>query len=309
MSEARIGIRLQSLCAALVLGALAGCGGRVQETPPNVNISESLEEDFDQARLTGTLVFVSDRSGMQKIWSLRAGDKNACRLTRDGNSDSWPRFSPSGGQILYTTLRDTGPEIWRMSRDGSSPIFVTKGERASWSPDGASIAFFRNNHLYLRELAAATERRTAANDWPSSVPPAWSPDGRSLVLSTRQADGNNRAFLVNLRDNQITPLKSDEPCSVLQWSRDGKTLLCQDDEGHIARTDPDGKNWLQLTAGADLQQHARYAPDGARIVFCRASDPDGPWQICLKDIASADLDFVRLTRHGSNLQPDWSAAD
>ena len=67
----------------------------------------------------------------------------------------------------------------------------------------------------------------------------------------------------------------------------------------------DGKDWEQVTFGADLQHDARYSPDGSMIVFCRAPSSEGPWQICVSRLGGDDMDFVALTAEGSNLSPDW----
>src|SRR5713101_3880833 len=59
---------------------------------------------IDLASLKGTIVFVSDRSGSLKIWSMHASGKNAKQLTKSEGADADPRLSPDGKQILYTTL-------------------------------------------------------------------------------------------------------------------------------------------------------------------------------------------------------------
>ena len=45
------------------------------------------------------------------------------------------------------------------------------------------------------------------------------------------------------------------------------------------------------------------------IVFCRAATEDGPWQLCVADLESDDLDFVQITTEGSNRLPDWHAEE
>src|SRR5262249_51553302 len=100
---------------------------------------------IDLARLKGTIVFVRDRSGTMKIWTMHASGKGARQLTRGPEPDADPRFAPDGKQILYTTLRGGFPEVWLMNRDGSSPRFITKGSQAGWAPDGKSIVFIQDN--------------------------------------------------------------------------------------------------------------------------------------------------------------------
>ena len=81
--------------------------------------------------------------------------------------------------------------------------------------------------------------------------------------------------------------------------------MCQTTRGHIHQVGVDGKGWDQLTFGGDVQHDGRYSPDGTMILFCRAPNSEGPWQICVKRLDGADDEFVPLTRAGSNLLPDW----
>jgi formylglycine-generating enzyme required for sulfatase activity len=266
------------------------------------------QSGIDVPKLKGTIVFVSDRSGTLKIWSMHASSKNPRQLTRDANPDADPRFSPDGKQILYTTLRGGFPEVWLMNRDGSAARFVTKGGQGNWSPNGGSIAFIRDNQTFVRDLGTGTERRVTPEKWERCGVPAWNPDGKELAVASRHL-GNIGIFLLDVTGKELGQLKAEEACCTPQWSKDGSKLLCQTVQGHICQVDRDGKNWEQLTSGADVQHDARYSPDGSMILFCRAPTPEGPWQLCVKKLDSDDTDFVQLTREGSNLLPDWHAVE
>ena len=37
--------------------------------------------------------------------------------------------------------------------------------------------------------------------------------------------------------------------------------------------------------------------------------PEGPWQICVKKLDGEEMDFVQMTKEGSNLLPDWHASE
>jgi formylglycine-generating enzyme required for sulfatase activity len=259
---------------------------------------------IDQAKLKGTIVFVSDRGGVLKIWTMLASGKGAKQLTTGTDPDADPRFSPDGKQILYTTLRDGFPEIWMMNRDGSVPRLVTKGSQASWAPDGQSILFIQDNQTYVRELASGQEKRVTPKEWERCGVPAFSPDGRRFAVASRHL-GNIGIFILSLDGKESFPLPTEEACCTPQWSRDGKKILCQTVQGHIHQVGADGKNWEQMTFGADVQHDARYSPDGTMILFCRAPAPEGPWQICVKRQDGDDEEFVQITREGSNSLPDW----
>jgi formylglycine-generating enzyme required for sulfatase activity/Tol biopolymer transport system component len=259
---------------------------------------------LDVSQLKGTIVFVSDRSGSLKIWSMRASGKGAKQLTKSEGADADPRFSPDGKRILYTTLRGGFPEVWQMNRDGSRPKFVTKGSQGSWAPSGRSIVFINDNQTYVRDLDSGKERLLTPKSWERCGVPAFSPDGQSVAVASRHL-GSIGIFLLRLDGKEPIALKTEEACCTPCWSKDGTRILCQTVQGHIHEVGIDGKGWDQLTFGADVQHDARYSPDGRMILFCRAPSPEGPWQICVQRIDGGEDEFVALTKEGSNLLPDW----
>jgi formylglycine-generating enzyme required for sulfatase activity len=257
------------------------------------------------SKLTGKILFVSDRGGMLKIWKMDASGKNAKQLNKDDHPEADPRFSPDGKRILYTSLRDGFPEVWTMKRDGSDPKFVTKGSQANWSPDGKAIVFIQDNQAFHRDLTSGKEHRVTPDKWERCGVPAFSPDGKHIAVASRHLESIG-IFLVSADGKENQQLKTEEACCTPVWSKDGKRLLCQTVQGHIYQVDADGKNWEQVTFGADMQHDPRYSPDGSMILFCRAPSAEGPWQICVKKLDSEDdADFVAITKDGSNLQPDW----
>jgi formylglycine-generating enzyme required for sulfatase activity len=264
---------------------------------------EPMPGKIDLVALKGTIVFVSDRSGSLKIWKMHASGKGAVQVTRSDGPDADPRFSPDGKHILYTTLRGGFPEVWQMTRDGSAAHFVTKGSQGSWAPDGKSIIFIQDNQAFVRDLHSGTEKRVTPREWERCGVPAFSPDGRHVAVASRHL-GEIGIFVLSLDGKENSRLPAAEPCCTPQWSRDGKQVLCQTVQGHICHVGVNGKNWEQVTFGADVQHDACYSPDGTMILFCRAPATEGPWQLCVKTL-NDDEEFVQITREGSNLQPDW----
>jgi formylglycine-generating enzyme required for sulfatase activity len=274
--------------------------------PKRDNKAPAFTAKIDPARLKGTIVFVSNRSGTLKIWTIQANGKDLKQLTKDQNPDADPRFAPDGKRIMYTSLRGGFPEIWLMNRDGSDRRMVSKGSQGSWSPDGKAILFIRDNQAYIRELDSGKEKRVTPDGWERCGVPAWSPDGKRFAVASRHL-GDIGIFVLGLDGKELSQLKAQEPCCTPEWSRDGKRMLCQTVQGHIHQVNLDGSDWEQLTFGADVQHDARYSPDGSMILFCRAPTPEGPWQICVKTIDGDDADFLQITKEGSNLLPDWHA--
>jgi sulfatase modifying factor 1 len=259
---------------------------------------------MDPSRLKGTVVFVSNRGGTLKIWSMRANGSDQKPLTRGTEPDADPRFSTDGKRILYTALHGGFPEVWVMNRDGSAAQKVTSGCQSDWSPDGRWIAFIRDNQAMIRELASGRESRVTPEAWERCGVPAWRPDGKQLAVASRHT-GTIGIYLLSLDGKEHAPLTTEEAACTPRWSRDGQRLLCQTVKGHVHQVGANGRNWEQVTFGADLQHDARYSPDGSMIIFCRAPSAEGPWKICVRRLGDDEMDYIPLTTEGSNLQPDW----
>jgi Tol biopolymer transport system component len=262
-------------------------------------------EGIERNSLKGTIVFVSDRSGDLDIWSMRADGTNLKQLTNDIHPDADPRFSPDGARILYTSLRNGFPQMWMMKRDGTDARRVAEGCQGDWSPDGTSIIFIRDNQVYVRNLASGAEKRVTPETWQRCGVPDWSPDGKRFALASRHL-GNIGIFILSFDGKENYPLKAPEPICTPRWSSDGKKLLGQTTKGHVHEVGIDGSDWTQITFGGDIQHDGGYSPDGSLIIFSRAPDAQGPWQMYVKKPESGDSDSLRITDTGSNNLPDWN---
>jgi formylglycine-generating enzyme required for sulfatase activity/WD40 repeat protein len=260
--------------------------------------------ELNISQIKGTVIFVSDRGGTLNIFSMRADGSGQKPLTSGNEPHADPRFSPDGKNILYTVLHGGFPEVWLMDRDGGGQRKVTPGCQADWSPDGRQIAFIRDNRVWIREISSGRERRVTPETWQRCGVPDWSPDGKRLAVASRHT-GAIGIYLVSIDGKENAPLATEEESCTPCWSPDGRRLLCQTVKGHVHQLGADGRNWEQVTGGADVQHDARYSPDGSKIVFCRAPSADGPWQICVSRLGDDEMDFLPLTTEGSNSQPDW----
>ena len=264
----------------------------------------TLDGKIDPNRLRGTIVFVNDRGGSLDIWKMNAMGQGLKQLTNDDHADADPRFSPSGGRIMYTSLRDGFPHVWMMNADGSNPQHVAEGSQAAWSPDGKSIVFIRDDQAYIRELASGDERHVTPEKWRRCGVPTWSPDGKQVAVASRHLERIG-IFLLRTDGTKHQQLKTEDACCTPQWSPDGGQIVFQTDKGHIHLFYTEDGTEEQVTFGADIQHDARFSPDGSMIVFCRAPNEDGPWQIWITDLESDDLDSIQITNQGSNRLPDW----
>lgn len=157
--------------------------------------------------------------------------------------------------------------------NGSAPTTRTVGTGApyyySWSPDGQSMAWQRNNQSVDLYDAANDEFISTLSQQAGAFPaPAWSPtDGRVLFGALNQS-ARSTDLSIALNDD-VTVLKSDiEGALAFSWSPDGRFVA------YRTLTRSEGAGPLILLDAATGQETARsrtgvvaffWSPDGNRI--------------------------------------------
>ncbi|MGH7738267.1 MAG: S41 family peptidase [Candidatus Tyrphobacter sp.] len=91
------------------------------------------------------IVFVCE----DDLWSAALGGGAAARLTVSFGSCTFPRISPDGSWIAFTSTDEGHPELYVMPAEGGQPrrltfLGSTVAWTAGWSEDGRSILFIAN---------------------------------------------------------------------------------------------------------------------------------------------------------------------
>jgi dipeptidyl aminopeptidase/acylaminoacyl peptidase len=224
-----------------------------------------------------------------------------------------PRLSPDGSQVLYTQSEPDWKgnrrvtHIWRVNRDGTNSLQLTRGERGEssprWSPDGRTIALLTRrdadeaNQIYLLSNAGGEARRLTKHE--TGVRNiTWSPDGaliyfiaadpKSAELKEREkAKDDVYAFDENYQQDHLWKVRvatgaeervtsGDFSIAGYSLSSDGariahhrtpNPLFGYADRGEVWVMDASGANALQLTKNTVSEGGAKLSPDNARVLF------------------------------------------
>jgi TolB protein len=219
--------------------------------PANEPAEGETDGTFDWSPDGTSIVFTSDRDdGNPEIYVMDADGSDQARLTNTPDfAESYPRWSPDGGQIAFVKSGPYGPDtttrIFVMNDDGSNVRRLTRGDATerdpAWSPDGQRIAYLSGG-INIIDADGSNERAVVDADH-SYYSPTWSPDGSRIAYSS-------------YRDS----MKEDDPGMYQQ----------------IFVVDPDGSDLIHIPEGAngdDYYAGPSWAPDSRQIVFSSDEDP------------------------------------
>ena len=224
------------------------------------------------------------------VWLAPLDGGRAWRLTDEGAPVGYPRFSPDGDHIAYTSRTSGGPEVWVISTEGdTAPRRLTYWGRPStkvvgWLPDGRIVAttsygapIARDAQLWAIALDGTTELLPLGRSGEVAIHPS----GTTVVATPWRRD-------------QASWKHYQGGTAVKLWLSREDVPLDAPAETHAARS------WEPLLDEI-LASKLRIAWYGDRLLF--ASDTPGPGS-ALTDRASANLwsvaaDGSDLRRHTS----------
>src|SRR5689334_7613135 len=145
---------------------------------------------------------VKAKTGNQ-IYAMDFDGANAYAVSRNSSTNMFPAWSPSGGQIAYTSYMRNNPDLYVGPAGGGRPKQLSKhrgmNTGASWSPDGSKIALTLSKDgspdIYIISASDGSVIRRLTNDKAIDTSPAWSPDG-SQIAFVSDRNGGPQIFVV-----------------------------------------------------------------------------------------------------------------
>lgn len=201
----------------------------------------------------------------------------ACDGSDPFQPDSFEAPTDAPEQAPAVPLPFPAGVIVLLDADGSNPTALTEGARPAWSPDGQTVAFHRDGHVYRIDRDGSGEIALAEGRHP-----AWSPAGDRIVfvddgkLRVMNADGSGVPTLVrpDFRDDYVdSELGLGKPA----WSPDGERISFERtiDFGlgpfvQIYIMNPDGSDPRRLTptrGGQSAESDPAWSSDGSEVGF------------------------------------------
>lgn len=281
--------------------------------------SEKIEtEPEEEATPKGKIVFSSYRGEDSSVMGIHILDIESGEFTELDTGfpiNLFPKWSPDGSRILFST--PVGWFMYILEADGSgmSQLTTFRSNNGDWSPDGSQVVL-QSDHdnepedtpdLYI--IDANGESLVEILDEPefADYGPRWSPDGdQILFISTRS--GMAQMYVLNLEDLSLTQLmQTDEDVIGAAWSPDGRRIVYSMGANttydiYVVDID-DVLIYDQLTNDGMSNIYPAWSPDSNFIVYCsdRSGSPD-LW------IMKADgSDQIQLTNDTvGDLFPDWT---
>jgi TolB protein len=268
--------------------------------------------DRDGERMTGTV----EKRDVKEIYIADYDGENQRRVTIGRTLNVFPRWSPNGRSIAYTSYRRGAPNIFISNIYEGTMEEVTKGNNENWlpawSPDGSRICFASpregkgHTNLYIVNRDGSGLRKLT--DHPSiNTSPTWSPSGTQIAFTSDRtgapqiyvvsADGVGQAQRLTTSEIYADkPTWSPAPYNEISFT--AKTGPGND----IKVIDMATRQVKQLTFGEGTNESPAFAPNGRHIAF--TSTRSGKKQVFT--ITRDGRDLRQMTKAGNNEQPDWS---
>ena len=175
------------------------------------------------------------------------------------------------------------PEGQQFSRLGHQSVAV--------SPDGTQIVYVANGRLYVRAMSALEASEIPGTD-SGAEHPAFSPDGQSVVFSSRRDSTLKRIALTGGAPVTICPAGA---VLGLSWARDGSIFFAQEQGARgVLRVSAEGGTPAVVAEvkGREQAHGPQLLPDGDHVLFTLATGSGAArWdtaQIVAQSIASGE---------------------
>ena len=276
-----------------ILGVEAVVIGKVTQTGANAySVQFQLFDVFRREQLVGYRMPAS-RDTMRRV-AHRAADMIYEKLTGIpgvfGTKVAYVTAQIRNNDRWYTlVVSDADGENENTIMESADPIMSP-----AWSPDSRRLAYvsFENDisTIYVQTLRTGNRIKVSSRPGINGAP-AFSPDGRKLVLTLGGVDGNLDIHVLDLASRQVTRLTTNRSIDTEgTWAPDGRSIYFTSDRSggpQVYRVRSDGGSPERVTFEGNYNARPRLSPDGSKLALVHLDR--GNYRIAVLDLDSRDL--------------------
>mgnify|MGYP002377669906 CR=1 FL=1 len=158
----------------------------------------------EQGFFGSKIAFVAKKKGASTVMAVDFDGANPYAVSRNTSTNMLPAWSPSGGQIAYTSYMRNNPDLYIAPAGGGRPKRLSShrgmNTGASFSPDGSKLAVTLskdgNPEIYVISASDGKILTRITNNKAIDTGPAWSPDG-SQIAFVSDREGGPQIFVVS----------------------------------------------------------------------------------------------------------------
>ncbi|MFC1570028.1 DPP IV N-terminal domain-containing protein [bacterium] len=255
-----------------------------------------------------------------KMISPEGGSKTTLFTAQEGESLSWPSWSPDGTHIVFTHKQNETSRIAIFSFSTHDTVLITSdtfsAHSPAWSPLGDYIAFCKNQQEIALITVDGSELVYLENQFNANqFKPSWSPDASCLVISIP-----NEHYIVSLINDtsfraNMSNYGGNKKISTIvypQWLPDGKAFVGAIRNGNSQNIHVVDLETGQLAAetkpyGDNRDSHPTWFSNQDALIFQRERKNANAdlIQLALIDQRLSDLDIERA--NDPAISPDDSS--
>lgn len=213
----------------------------------------------------------------KELYVIGLDGKELRQLTSNRSFNLFPRWTPDGKRIAYTSYRTGVPQIHMLDlANGTDRILVRYGNSkspGSFSPDGrflfATLSVDGDSDIYRVPMGGGAPE-PVERGWGIEVSPSVSPDGERIAFVSDRS-GSPQVYVKRLGSGPVLRVSRAGSYSTSpSWSPAGDRIAFTSLSGGkyaIYTVRPDGSDQREIVSGAGDCIDPSFSPDGRYLVY------------------------------------------
>lgn len=207
-----------------------------------------------------------------------------------------------GTKVAYVTARQQGKRrlysLVVSDQDGENEHVIMESNdpimSPAWSPDSRQLAYVsfedHKSSIFVQTLRTGNRFKISSKPGINGAP-AFSPDGRKLVVTLGGVEGNLDIYVLDITSRQAQRLTTHRAIDTEgSWSPDGRYIYFTSDRAggpQVYRVSANGGTPERITFEGSYNARPRLSPDGTRLAMVH--NDRGNYRIAVMDLAKKDL--------------------